>query len=229
MRRKYWWPGSMSEQTLLVRTFRENIGQFVVQLQLSAGQIAAIEAVCDAIVGGFNATEQCKQTMQAMTAWRDSLLHSTSTSSPVPPPPEFAVITAPPVTLGVVNQFFQFRDMIIALPGYSEMIGQALGIIGSQQTRPAPELLAPKVTPVTSTGYWVHVNGSMQGMDAMRVEYAPKGGEFKTVAFLTTTPGGFQITPTDPDKPESGTIRTIFIRKNEDYGRYSANYPVVIA
>ena len=229
MRRKYWWPGTMAEQVALVRNFREQIGQFSAVLNLSAAQMAAIESVCDAFVEGFNITEQCKQTMRAMTAWRDSMFYSADTNLPVPQPPEFAVFSAPPVTAGIVDQFFRFRDMIIASPGYSEMIGQALGFIGSQQSRPAPSETAPTVTPATSTGYWVNITGSMQGMDALRVEYAPKGGEFKTVAFLTTTPGGFQIAPTDPDKPESGTIRTIFIRKNADYGRYSANYPVVIS
>jgi len=228
MRRKYWWPGSMPEQMSLVWNFREQIGGFAGPLGLSAAQVAAIQAVCDAIIEGFNLTEQCKQTMRAMTAWRDDLLYSPTTNAPVPAPPEFAVFSAPPVTAGVVNQFFQFRDMVIALPGYSQSIGQALGIIGAQQTRPAPEEIAPEIKPITSTGGWVNITGSMQGMDALRVEYAPKNGEFRTVAFLTNTPSGFHITPADPDKPEAGFIRTIFINKSSEYGRYSANYPVVI-
>jgi hypothetical protein len=229
MRRKYWWPGNIAEQIFLVRNFREQIGGVAGVLGLTAAQVTAIEAICDAIIEGFNITEQCKQTMRAMTAWRDDLLYSPATNSPVPAPPEFAVFSAPPVTTGVVNQFFQFRDMVIGLPGYTQAIGQMLGIIGSQQTRPAPEEVAPEVIPMISTGGWVNFTGSMRGMAALRVEYAPRGGEFRTVGFLTNTPGGFQITPTDPGRPESGTIRTIFVRKNADYGRYSANYPVVIA
>ena len=210
-----------------MKNFREQIGGFAVPLGLSPAQVAAIEAVCDAIIEGFNITEQCKATMRAMTAWRNDLLYSESTTVPVAAPPEFAVYSAPPVTAGVVNQFFQFRDMVIALPGYSRSIGQALGIIGAQQTRPAPEEVAPEIKPVTSTGGWVNITGSMQGMDALRVEYAPRDGEFRPVAFLTNTPSGFQITPADPDKPEAGFIRTIFIRKSADYGRYSAICPVV--
>lgn len=229
MRRKYWWPGTMSEQIVLVRNFREQIGGFASVLGLNAGQIAAIEAVCDAIIEGFSVTEQCKQTMKAMVAWREDLFYSAATDQPVPAPPQFAIFSAPPVTKGVVDQFFQFRDMVIASPGYSQTVGQALGIIGSQQSRPAPEETSPSVKPVTSTGCWINIVGSMQGMDAMRIEYAPQGGDFKTVAFLTTTPAGFQITPEVPNKPEAGTIRAIFLQKNAEYGRYSANYPVVIA
>jgi hypothetical protein len=66
-------------------------------------------------------------------------------------------------------------------------------------------------------------------MDALRVEYAPKGGNFSTVAFLTTTPGGFQITPGTPGQPEKGHIRAVYIKKNEVYGNYSADYPVTVS
>ncbi len=69
----------------------------------------------------------------------------------------------------------------------------------------------------------------MQGFDAMRVEYAPKGGNFAPVAFLTNTPGGFSITPAVANQPETGHIRAIYIKKNAEYGNYSADYPVTLA
>ena len=97
----------MPEQIALVGNFREQIGGVAELLQLSPAQVASIEAVCDAIVEGFNVTEQCKQTMRAMTVWRDDMFNSAATDTPVPPPPEFAVLSAPPVTLGILNQFFQ--------------------------------------------------------------------------------------------------------------------------
>ena len=78
-------------------------------------------------------------------------------------------------------------------------------------------------------GNTVNIAGSMQGMDALRVEYQPVGGKFATVAFLTKTPGGFQITPTNPNQPENGFIRAVFIKKNEEYGSFSPNYPVTIS
>jgi len=66
-------------------------------------------------------------------------------------------------------------------------------------------------------------------MDALRVEYARKGGSFSPVAFLTNTPGGFQITPETPGEPETGHVRAVFIKKNEEYGNYSADYPVTVS
>jgi hypothetical protein len=89
--------------------------------------------------------------------------------------------------------------------------------------------VTPNLKTATSTGYWVNLSGSMQGMDALRVEYAPKGGAFKTVAFLTNTPGGFQITPLAAGQPETGHIRAVFIKKNAEFGNYSADYPVTLS
>ena len=66
-------------------------------------------------------------------------------------------------------------------------------------------------------------------MDALRVEYQPNGGKFATIAFLTKTPGGFQLTPTNPNQPEKGMIRCVFIKKNAEFGNFSPNYPVTVS
>ena len=63
----------------------------------------------------------------------------------------------------------------------------------------------------------------------LAVEYAPKGGEFTTVAFLTKTPSGFQITPTSPSGAKTGFVRAVFIKKNEQYGNFRPNYPVTVS
>ena len=45
----------------------------------------------------------------------------------------------------------------------------------------------------------------------------------------TKTPGGFTITPATPGAAEAGHIRGVFIKKNEEYGNYSADYPVTVS
>ena len=69
----------------------------------------------------------------------------------------------------------------------------------------------------------------MQGTNAVRIEYAPNGGQFKTIDFLTNMPGSIQISPAQANQPESGQLRAFFIKKNEEFGNYSPNYPVVLA
>jgi hypothetical protein len=198
-------------------------------LNLSAAQIAAAEALCNAFIAAFNSTEQARQTMVAMTAWRTEVFFGEPEGNPAPAAPVFSAAETADYTLGVVNQFFALRDLIVASPGYTEAIGEDLGIVGTEvQPRPAGDV-TPQLKAVPSNGYTVNISGSMQGMDAMRVEYAPKGGNFRTVAFLTNTPGGFQVSPTTPGAPESGHIRAVYIKRNEEFGNFSADYPVTLS
>jgi len=196
---------------------------------LLPAEISAINDLCDTFVGVVNATDQRRASMQSMVAWRDEILFGEPEGGPAPEPPAFPAVTFPAATLGTVPQFFSVRDRIVSAKGYTLAIGEDLGIVGPEMSQLNPDNVAPSLKPTTSAGYWVNLSGSMQGMDAMRVEYAPKGGNFTTVAFLTNTPGGFQITPANPNQPEMGHIRAVFIKKNAEFGNYSADYPVTVS
>ncbi len=139
--------------------------------------------------------------------------------------PIFPVVPVISTEAGLVTEFVKFRDMILTLPGYTQAIGEDLGIIGAEIKEKAADDVVPVLKSVTASGFSVQIKGSMQGFDAMRVEYAPKGGEFAPVAFLTNTPATFSI---PGGTPQSGHIRTVYIRRNEDFGNYSADYPVVL-
>lgn len=226
---KFWWPTTLALQLLFCQNMLAKIANYKDKLPLTPAQITAIEALCTAFINAFNATEQSRQTMQSMTAWRDEVFYGEPVGSTAETAPEFPAAPVGTFTLGVVKQIFEYRDLIVASPGYSEAIGEDLGIVGTQQpSRPASDY-TPELKTTTSVGYQVNIQGSMQVMDALRVEYAPKGGNFGTTAFLTTLPGGFQITPATPGQPEKGHIRAVYIKKNEVYGNYSADYPVTLS
>ena len=76
---------------------------------------------------------------------------------------------------------------------------------------------------------YVTITGSMQGMPVMRVEYAAKGQTYGSVAVITNLPATIQIPMTNPNVPQLGTIRSIFVKKNADFGNYSPNYDVTLA
>lgn len=229
MAKNFWWPSAMPAQLILIQNFVKKIGGYAGVLNLSGAQISAAEALCNAFIAAFSSTEQAHQTMVAMTAWRDEVFFGEPEGNPAPAAPVFSAAATADYTLGVVKQFFALRDLIVASPGYTETIGEDLGIVGNEITPRPAEDVTPQLKAVTSTGYTVNISGSMQGMDAMRVEYAPKGGQFRTVAFLTNTPGGFSISPTTPGQPESGHIRAIYIKRNAEFGNFSADYPVTLS
>ena len=177
----------------------------------------------------YNLTEQCRATMQATTMWRSIVFNGEPKGTLAPPPPIFQVGAVPTYSRGIVTQFFSLRDQIVASAGYTMSIGNDLGIVGPEIVPVNPKELTPDLKALVSMGNFVNLTGSMQGMDALRVEYAPNGGNFATVAFLTKTPGGFQINTKVPNQPEIGRIRAIYIRKNVDFGNFSPDYPVMVA
>lgn len=229
MARKFWWPGQMSAQVSLMSNFRAKIGGYATPLSMTPEEVTAAVALCDTFIAAYNLADQSKATMQAMTQWRDLIFEGGPVGSAAPNPPEFPNGPDITYTRGVVVEFTELRDRLITAKGYTEAIGEDLGIIGPEINKIAPDDVTPELKTRTSAGYVVNLSGSMQGMDGMRVEYAPKGGNFATVAFLTNTPGGFTVTPVVPGEPETGFVRAVFIKKNEDYGNFSANYPVTVS
>lgn len=228
MARKYWLPHGLPQQAMLISNFRTKIGEYGAPLGLSPAEVAAAVALCDSFLAACNLTEQCRATMMAMTAWRDRILFGKPDLAPAPPPPAFPVPAPASYSQGVIKQFMLLRDRVLAAPGYTAAIGEDLGVIGPEKLRPAPGSITPELKAEVSTGFRVTLSGSMQGMDALRVEYSRDGSAFRTVAFLTTTPGGFQITPENPNQPEKGFLRAVYINKNDQVGNFSAIYPVTL-
>ena len=219
----------MPGQLVVIQNFKAKIGNYATVLPLTAAQVAAAEELCDAFIGAFNAVEQCKQTMIAMTKWRDDIFTAEPVGAAAPAAPVFPVVGTVNYSLGTQTQFFRLRDLIVASPGYTQAMGEDLGMVGATIIPPAPDQMTPQFKSVTVNGATVNVAGSMQGMDALRVEYAPNGGTFRTVAFLTNTPGGFTLTPQNPNQPEAGQIRAVYIKRNAEVGNFSASYPVMVA
>ncbi len=229
MAKRPWWPTTLADQSTLLQNFSAKIGGYAGVLGFTPAEITAAQELCSACIDAYIFTEGCRMTMLAATQWREIVCYGGPTGSAIPTPPVFPVSGIPGASRGVVTQFFATRDRILSAAGYTPAIGEDLGLVGAEITPPSPNNVTPNLKTRVSMGNFVNIIGSMQGMDALRVEYAPKGGNFTTVAFLTNTPGGFSITPANPDQPETGVIRAVFIKKNAEYGNFSPSYPVTVA
>ena len=229
MPKKFWWASSLADQVSTVQNFMSKIGGYALPLGWTPAQVTAARNLCTAFIETYNFAEASRMTMQAVTQWRDLVFNGQPTGGQIPSPPMFPIGDLPAATRGVVTQFFALRDQIVANSGYTLAMGEDLGIVGAEITPLAPTDMTPSLKPTVSMGNTVNLAGSMQGMDALRVEYAPTGGSFSTVAFLTKTPGGFQIKPANPNQPETGVIRAIFIKKNEELGNFSPSYPIMVS
>ena len=229
MARKYWWPSTLADQQVLIQNFAAKIPGNATALGLTTEQVEAAQDLCMTIQSAFQFTEQCKQTMLAITNWRDMIFYGEPKGEPVTSGPVFPIVGTVAFSRGAITEFFELRDLIVALPGYTEVIGEDLGIVGAESGNGPEVVLSPSLKTSVSQGYTVNLRGSMQGQTGMRIEYRRNGGSFAPVAYFTNTPGSFQITPATPGQPESGEIRAVYIKKNMEYGAYSPNYPVTVS
>jgi len=229
MARKYWWSRALADQLLLVQNFNAKIGLYQAALGWTTPQVAAAESVCGFFIAALNYADQARATMQAVTGWREEVFYGEPKGALAPTAPPFTEPPSLTFTRGVVTQFLQLREQIVANPGYTESMGEDLGIVGAE-IGPEPEVdVMPNLKTAAGSSYSVNLSGSMQGFDAMRVEYAREGEPFAPVAFFTNMPNSFTVTPQTPGDPEKGRIRAVFIKKSVEYGNWSPDYPVTIS
>lgn len=229
MARRSWWPTGLANQSSLMQNFRSKIAGYASQLGFTPAEVTDAQTLCTTFINAYNFAEGARTAMQGATQWRDLVFYGEPTGTPAPPTPTFPNGGDFTYTRGAVTRFFQLRDQIVVNNGYTVAMGEDLGLIGPENTeRPAADV-APQLRAIVTMGNTINLSGSMQGMDALRVEYAKQGGEFTTVAFLTKTPGGFQVNTAAPNVPENGFVRAVFIKKNEEYGNFSPNYPVTVS
>lgn len=111
---------------------------------------------------------------------------------------------------------------------YTVADGELLGIVTPEEAGKAEEDYQPDVKLTSEPNYNLEADFRLFGLDALRVEFRHKGGEWQTAATLTSSPGAFHINPTTPGNAEQIEIRAVFIEKNQPYGQYSPIYSVVI-
>jgi len=228
MARSYWWATTLSAQVLLIQNFIAKLPGYATTLGLTPAQVTAATTLCDSIVSAIDVTNQCRATMQAVTNWRDLVLYGQPKGKGAGIAPVFPDLNGSTYERGLVDQFFELRDQIVASSGYTLAIGEDLGIVGTESSNLVPAETTPELKTVSASTNYVTITGSMQGMPVMRVEYATKGQTYGNVAIITNLPATIEIPKVNPNNPEVGTIRTIFMKKNADFGNYSPNYDVTL-
>ncbi len=226
-----WMPSRLADLLVMFQNIFAKIGGYESVLPLTSDQVKRIQLICNEFIAIYNYVEQAQATTKSLTEWRDFCWKGSPVNDPAPMPPVYPTYNA--VANSFIGIFVEFRDLreaIVAAANYTQAIGEDLMIVAIKSEGIAPSEMVPSLKVSTATGYKVNISGSMQGMDAMRVEYLRKGSsEWVTVAFLTKLPAEFTITPAAAGVPEIGNIRAIYIQKNADVGNFSPQYEITIS
>ncbi len=152
-------------------------------------------------------------------------------NDPQPAEPTWALPADPPpaVPPGVKKRYREIAAFIKAQKSiYTEADGQLLGIIPPDEAGLSPDTAQPELKLRTLPNYGIETDFRKYGLAALRVEARKKGGDWELAATLTSSPGMFNIIPTNAGEAEQVEIRAIFQEKNQNFGVYSPIYTVVI-
>lgn len=228
---KDWLPRSLAAMLVMFTNVLAKIDPYEAILPITHAQTVRIKLICNEFIAVYNYVTQCRATTESLVEWRDNIFYGSPTGDDAKEPPAFPSYTEVSDSfIGIITEFRELRELIVASPGYTRAIGEDLMIVAVEGEKLTESEVAPSLKVTTDSGYEVHIVGKMQGMDAIRIEYQRSlTADWHQVAFFTRLPGRLTITPQTPGQPENGNIRAIFIEKNEPFGDYSPSYPVTIS
>lgn len=226
-----WYPPTLPGQRAMYLNVKNKIGAYMAILGLTQAQVDRIVLICDTFITAYDYVEQIKLAGESLVEWRDEIFTGKPTGDPAQPAPGFSpIVLAVGAFIGIVTEFKEWRELIVALPAYTPSIGENLGIVGAEELSAPEGNITPNIQISTETGFVVKASGSMQGFKALRFEYQRVGSTvWNLVAFADKLPTEFTISPATPGQPENGRIRGIFIRDNVPYGNWTPDFPVTIS
>lgn len=230
MAKNSWWPFALPLQYQLVKNFLDKIGGYAAALGLTAAQVLEMEELCNAFLQTYDFREGTSITNQAVTDWRDQVFNGSPEGDPVSAAPVFAVIGAVTFTRGTVQQFFKKRDYILSLDGYTDAIGQDLGLVGAEITPPDLSTFKPtlSVHPAQTLYLYTVVVGNRGGSDQWEVQYREKGGAWTSAGTFTGKSADITYNAPAGGDPAQLEIRVQLKRKNVNYGQLSDSVTVTV-
>lgn len=234
MARYPWFSGTFAHQKFVVTQARNKIDVYAVTLGWTPAQVTAFKAVCDEIIALMDYYESCRTSIVALTGWRDHVFYGQPRGSFASAAPEFEALPDIEFRVGIIDMFINYREQIVANPNYIPSIGEDMMLVGAEIPPVPPEDITAsvKIAPSQETLMVgvdsLVISGSLQGANAAKFFWTPKGGEMREVASVTSLPATITITKTDPNEPESGQLQVQYYKKNLPYGNPSPNYNVTL-
>lgn len=143
-------------------------------------------------------------------------------------PPVLPIVTLPEAAEpGIVPWTKGLIKRIKAATGYTQQIGEDLGLVTADSESLNPADIVPTLTLKALNDGDVEIKFSKQGLDAMRVDWRKKGEGAWLLAGVYTSSPGVHSHPSTDGEPEGREYRGILLKKNAPVSQYSPTYNVV--
>lgn len=193
---KYFVPSAISLLYLWVKQFRDTLPDYAVSLGLAPADVTALQASCDAILAKIDAVEAAEDAAKSARRDRTGTIKL-----------ELASITK------AIGDFKR-------VPGYTESIGQALGVIGESDIFD-PETYKPKIKGEAFPGY-VNLTYAKLGVDGLNFYSRIKGtAEWIFIGFDLDSPFHDTKALADPLKAEIREYSAIGVMNDIEIGKRS--------
>jgi hypothetical protein len=232
--KKWWFPQGRSAQRAMFANIKDKIAGYETSLPLTKEKVDRIKLICDTFLAVNDYTEQIRATSQSLTDWQD-LIYEGGDGVPngalVPPVPVFQTVALPSgAFVNIFEDFKKLVDDVKHADKYTEAIGEDLMIVPADgDDLVLDELVAALKNVQPLGGYKIRVDGSLQGMKMLRVEYWAKGATAPQTDKFDKLPAVMTIAPKQAGEPESGHLRAYLLKDNEQIGLPSPDYPVTLA
>jgi hypothetical protein len=201
----------------LFERFRDTLPTFLAAVGLSAADAALQADDAEWFRYVLNHSLTMRDSASQWTAYKNLLLGGTGSAvSPITPPMPTPVPDA--VDPGILTRFRALVRRIKAAPAYTEAIGEALGIIGSDSTEPDPATLTPEISLRTSGGQ-VEVLWNKGGQEGVEIQKDSGNGQWTFLA-LDTRPNYIDTTPM-PATSAKWKYRAIYSNDAQRTGQWS--------
>jgi hypothetical protein len=193
---KYFIPGAIALLYLWLKKFRDSISVYAAALGLAPLQVTALQNSCDAILNKIDTAGIAEDKLKSARKDRDLTIKT-----------ELAAITK------AIGDFKR-------VAGYTEVIGQALGVIGDSVSFD-PESYKPVIKGEAFPGY-VNLTYSKLGVDGLNFYSRIKGtADWKFIGFDIESPFHDTIALSVLGKPETREYSAIGILNDIEIGQRS--------
>jgi hypothetical protein len=209
-------PSTDEGKAALFERFRDTVPNYIAPLGLTAPELLSQFEDATWFRYALNYTLIVRDRSQQWTNYKNSLLVGTGPID-YPPYPTAPTTEPPSVTLGVLTRFRELARRIKAAPGYTEGIGEALGIVGPETTPPDLSTLAPEISLKIISGK-VDVIWNKRGMPAVEIQ-KDSGSGWQMLA-IDTRPD-YTDTTAFPTPPAKWRYRATYCEGSERLGNWS--------
>jgi hypothetical protein len=226
MAKSYYLPSDDAGRLAWLNNFAAKLSSYSAALGLSAGDVTSVTNDAAFFAYALNAQQQVAAYAQQWTTYKNSARDGSAPALGLAPVAPNLGVAPTAVAPGIINRVKAIVARIKVAPGYTDAIGQALGVIGADQTVDVTTL-KPVITATLDAGQ-VDIGWTKQGMDGIEIQ-VDRGTGFAFLA-IDTIPN---YTDTQP-MPAAGQsalwkYKAIYIQADQRVGQWSDVVSIPVA